>query len=241
MTDTQLTLKRLEKKYLLSAEQYARLWPELEAHLKPDVYFESVVRSIYYDSDSYDLIRSSISKPVYKEKLRLRSYGGAEGAVFVEVKKKFKGTVYKRRIQMGAGDAAAWLDEGRAPGDGQVVREINWLLQSRGPLKPKVFIVCDRRAYTARDNEELRITFDRSVRWRGTDLSFSAGDWGEELLKGGQILMEIKLPGAAPLWLAHLLSGCGVFPTGFSKYGVCYAENLLGELALPREEILATL
>jgi len=229
MTDTQLTLKRYEKKYLLSAAQLERLWPGLEPYLKPDRFFDSTVRSIYYDSPSYTLIRSSLGKPVYKEKLRLRSYGGADsdGAVFVELKKKFDGMVYKRRIQMAEAAAEQWLGGGPQPEDCQIVREINYLMRSRGPLSPRVFIVCDRLAYAARDGSELRITFDRSIRWRSAELHFSSGDHGEELLMPGQTLMEIKLPGSAPLWLARLLSECSVFPTGFSKYGTCYTQNLI--------------
>lgn len=235
MKDTQLTLKRYEKKYLLSAGQWEALWPQLEPHLKPDLFFESIVRSLYYDSDNFALIRSSIEKPVYKEKLRVRSYGGSstDGAVFVELKKKFQGTVYKRRIRTTEEDAERWLCGGHAPEDSQITREIDYLLKSRGPLSPKALIVCDRRAYAARDGSELRITFDRSIRWRGTELRFSAGDWGEELLEDGQRLMEIKMPGSAPLWLAQLLSKYSTFPTHFSKYGTCYSHHLIRAFSSP--------
>ena len=111
MGETRLSFKRYEKKYLLSREQYEKLFRALEDHIEPDQYFRSVVCSLYYDTDDYALIRHSIEAPVYKEKLRLRSYGvpGADDEVFIELKKKYKGMVYKRRVAMGAKDAAAYL------------------------------------------------------------------------------------------------------------------------------------
>ena len=64
----------------------------------------------------YRLIRASLEKPAYKEKLRLRSYGVTEpgGEVFLELKKKYKGIVYKRRITLPE-DAAGEFIAGRAP------------------------------------------------------------------------------------------------------------------------------
>ena len=166
---------------------------------------------------------------MYKEKLRLRSYGvpGPEGEVFVELKKKFRGVVYKRRVQLGAAEAEAYLAGRSHPaGDGQILREIDFFLQTH-PVSPKVFIACEREAWVDRDEPELRFTFDRNLRWRDTDLSLTAGSAGEPLLKQGEVLMEIKIPEAAPLWLAHLLSELEVFPTSFSKYGTCYRQDLL--------------
>jgi hypothetical protein len=231
MNETKLTFKRFEKKYLLSAEQYAALWERLASYLEPDEYPESTVCSIYYDTADYRLIRHSIEGPVYKEKLRLRSYGvpGPEDTVFVELKKKYKGVVYKRRVGMPEAEAAAWLDLGRAPAeDSQMIREISWFLQSVRPL-PRVFLACDRLAWRAKEEEELRITFDRDIRWREEELDLCAGDRGEPLLEPGQVLMEIKIPGAAPLWLARLLSELSLFPCSFSKYGTCYKDHILHE------------
>ena len=229
MKDTVFTFKRYEKKYLLSAEQYAALKEKLKDRLLPDLYFKSTVCSVYYDDESYSLIRHSLEKPVYKEKLRLRSYGvpGPGDAVFVELKKKYKGVVYKRRASVPAKRAEEWLaGEASAPEDNQISREIDFVLQNRR-LEPKAFIGCDRTAWVAADEPELRITFDENLRWRDHDLSLTAGDAGEPLLDNGQVLMEIKLPGAAPLWLAHLLSELELYPRSFSKYGTCYQKDLL--------------
>lgn len=231
MGETRLTFKRYEKKYLLSREQYEKLFRALEGHIEPDVYFRSTVCSLYYDTDDYALIRHSIEAPVYKEKLRLRSYGvpGEDDTVFIELKKKYKGMVYKRRLAMGAKDAAAYLaGEAPPPEHSQMTREIDWFLHENA-VSPKAFIACDRTAWVAGDDPELRITFDENLRWREHDLDLTHGSAGEPLTEPGCVLMEIKIPGTAPLWLAHLLSELALFPTGFSKYGTCYRDHILGE------------
>ena len=231
MEETKLTFKRYEKTYLLSAADYAALFARLEPYIEPDDYPESTVCSIYYDSDDYRLIRHSIDAPVYKEKLRLRSYNvpGDEDMVFVELKKKFKGIVYKRRVAMSEARAAAWLDGSGGPEeDSQMTREIDFFLRSYRPAA-RVYLACDRTAWRAREDHELRITFDRNIRWRQTELDLRAGSQGEPLLRDGQVLMEIKIPDAAPLWLARMLSELSLFPTTFSKYGVCYKEHILDD------------
>ena len=155
-----------------------------------------------------------------------------DGTVFVELKKKFKGVVYKRRAMMKAAEAAEYLAGRRpAPYDGQVVREIDWFLKTN-EVRPRVYIACDREAYRAIDDWELRITFDRNIRWRDTELELTAGSAGEPLLPEGSVLMEIKAPEAVPLWLAHVLSEERLFPARFSKYGTCYRENLLNGVLL---------
>ena len=228
MSRTKLTFKRYEKKYLLNAEKYAKLRQRLDGYIQPDEYFKSTVCSIYYDTADYALIRNSIDAPLYKEKLRLRSYNVPKenDVVFVELKEKFKELVYKRRIAMGAADALDYL-AGRigAPEDTQVSREIDWFLKMNS-VSPKVFLAADREAYAGVENNELRITFDRNIRWRDHDFDLTLGDFGKPVTKPGQVLMEIKMPESCPMWLARMLSECEIFPTGFSKYGECYKENL---------------
>ncbi len=221
----------MEKKYLLSGEQYEKLFAALKDHIEPDIYFRSTVCSLYYDTDDFALIRHSIEAPVYKEKLRLRSYGvpGGDDTVFIELKKKFKGMVYKRRLAMSAGAAAAYLaGEAPPPEDSQMTKEIDWFLR-QNRVRPKALIACDRTAWVAKDDHELRITFDENLRWREKDLDLTLGSAGEPLTEPGCVLMEIKIPGTAPLWLAHLLSELSLFPTSFSKYGTCYKNHLLRE------------
>ncbi|MBQ1576756.1 MAG: polyphosphate polymerase domain-containing protein [Oscillospiraceae bacterium] len=231
MGDTKLVFKRYEKKYLLSRGQYETLFRELRDHIVPDAYHRSTVCSIYYDTDDYELIRRSIEAPVYKEKLRLRSYGvpDDDGTVFIELKKKYKGMVYKRRVPMGAKAAMAYLAGEAGPTEcSQMTREIDWFLHEND-VKPKAFIACDRYAWVDKENPELRITFDENLRWRTDRLDLTLGSDGETLTEPGAVLMEIKIPGTAPLWLARLLSEQALFPTGFSKYGTCYKNHILSE------------
>lgn len=230
----QCSFERFEKKYLLTADKYEMLLKGMEPYMEPDEYGHYTICNIYYDTDNYELIRTSLEKPVYKEKLRMRSYGVPRdgGNVFVEIKKKFSGEVYKRRTAMEVSEAVGYLAGNVQASDEQIRHEIDWFLKSYQPV-PKVYIAYDREAYAGVENPELRITFDTNIRWRDTELDLRAGDYGAPLLDEGQILMEIKIPGTAPIWLSHLLSEAEVFPTSFSKYGTCYRNNLLGQEAVP--------
>lgn len=229
MSELQSCFKRYEKKYLLTPAQYDAVKRGMASRMKPDAHPNYTICNIYYDTKNYDLIRASLEKPVYKEKLRLRSYGvpGSQSPAFAELKKKYDGVVYKRRVTLPAMDAARWLS-GKRPGDGsQISREIEWFLQFYRP-EPKVYLAYDREAWAAADGGELRITFDTAIRVRSNDLDLRAGDHAVPLLSDGRILMEIKIPGAAPLWLARLLAENGIFPTSFSKYGSYYKEFVCG-------------
>lgn len=239
MKKTLFTFKRFEKKYLLSREQYAAFMAVAGEHLVPDAYHKSLVCTIYYDTDDFELIRRSIEGPNYKEKIRVRSYGvpDEDGTVFVELKRKYKGVVYKRRVQMTPPQAELWLSgEASAPDDTQITREIDWFLKMNSVV-PTVSICCDRIAWVDRDDPELRITFDESIRWRRDRLRLTEGDSGEELLENGFVLMELKIPDAAPLWLARLLSDEKIFPRTFSKYGTCYKTKIIKSAGYPAEDL----
>lgn len=225
--------ERYEKKYLLTAEQYMRLRESLSARMEEDSHGLHTIRSIYYDTPSFSLIRASLEKPVYKEKLRLRAYGrpGQDSTVFMELKKKFNGVVYKRRVPLKLWQLNQYLEEGRKPEEsGQIFQEIDWFLKRREP-EAKVFLAYDRLALSALDESDLRITFDFRVRCRQDRLFLDADDCGDEILKQGQCLMEIKLLGAIPLWLCRAFSHLHIKPTTFSKYGTYYQQNIcaLGE------------
>lgn len=223
-----LTFKRNEQKYLLDEEKYRLLFAQLNEHIEPDEYFSSTVSSVYYDTRDFSLIRRSIDAPIYKEKLRLRGYStpSQKDVVFVELKEKFKGLVYKRRIAMPADKARDYV-EGRCPAGeySQLSREIDWFLHTH-EVEPKVFLASDRQAYVATDDSRVRITFDRNIRWRDYELELALGSHGEPVLPPGQLLMELKIEETAPLWLAKILSQNKLYPTGFSKYGTCYRNNL---------------
>ena len=225
----QRCFQRYEKKYLLNPEQYQKIRAGLAPYMEADEHGRYTICNLYYDTPDFQLIRTSLDKPVYKEKLRMRSYGvPADGdSVFVELKKKYKGVVYKRRTALEAGEALDYLAGRCNPrAKDQICREIDWFLGRYHPA-PQVFIAYDREALAGLEDQVLRVTFDIDLRWRDTALDLRSGDGGERITSRDQILMEIKIPGSAPVWLSRLLSENSVFPTSFSKYGVCYRENLM--------------
>ena len=223
----QCSFKRYEKKYLLTPAQYEAMREGMESHMTPDKYSHYTICDVYYDTDNFLLIRTSLEKPIYKEKLRIRSYGVAENdsRVFVELKKKYGGVVCKRRVVMNAAHAVAYLSGSESSGDSQIHREIDWFMQTYRPT-PKVFIAYDREAYAGRENPDLRITFDTNLRGRTEHVDLRSGDDGQPILNENQILMEIKIPNAAPLWLARLLSENSIFSSSFYKYGAYYKQYI---------------
>ena len=225
----QTCFERYEKKYMLTTAQQQFLLNEMGPRMERDRYGQYTICNIYYDTDDFRLIRASLEKPIYKEKLRVRSYGvpQEDGKVFVELKKKFDGVVYKRRITTGIQNVEPFLS-GELPSEnfGQIGREIGYF-QSFYQTVPKVFIGYDRLAFAGIDDPQLRITFDTNLRWRDTDVNLRLGDHGAPIaLPCGDVLMEVKIPGTCPLWLSHLLSDAQAFPTSFSKYGACYRDEL---------------
>ena len=240
MSEIQSCFRRYENKYLLTLSQYEAMKKGMASYMLPDEYSNYTICNIYYDTPEWALIRTSLMKPVYKEKLRMRSYGCVNNTdnVFIEIKKKYDGVVYKRRVTMKASDAMRYL-QGAQNGDGsQISREIDWFLRYYQP-EPKVLIAYDREAYAAADGGELRITFDTALRARANDIDLRSGDHGVPLLGKEQVLMEIKIPASAPLWLAKLLSSNGIFPASFSKYGTYYQQFVLGgRPAVMKKEVL---
>lgn len=225
----QAVFKRYELKYLLSVEQKHIILEAMRRHTEPDEYGRTVIRNLYYDTDNYRLIRRSLEKPEYKEKLRVRSYSLAteESTVFVELKKKYHGVVYKRRISLPEREASAWL--GRcvsAPKVTQISREIDYFLNFYGEIKPRAFISYEREAYRELYGD-LRVTFDSDILFRQSDLSLKEDIYGEPILDGGLVLMELKCSGGLPLWMVRALSENRVYKTAFSKYGAAYEKLIL--------------
>ena len=229
---TQYSFQRIEKKYFISPAQMEALLNVMRRYMTADRYGEYAIGNIYCDTDNFRLIRASLEKPAYKEKLRVRSYGVPTEAdrVFVELKKKFDGVVYKRRITTEVPQVEPLLC-GSTEAKCQIGREIQWF-QRQNRTRPRVFIGYDRLAFAGQEDPQLRLTFDTNLRWRDTQLDLCMGDWGAPILQGEDILMELKLPEACPLWLTHALTEVGAFPTSFSKYGTCYKEHILKKEAL---------
>ena len=228
MGKVQKSFQRTEKKYLLQREEYEALRCQLAPYMEEDAYGLSLIMSLYYDTEDFDLIRRSLEKPAYKEKLRLRSYGVPRDndPVFLEIKKKCEGVVYERRVTLGAKEAADYLAGGEKPaGKGQIMEEIDWMRRRYAP-KPAAVISTDRLALFGKEDNALRVTFDFEPRGRMDDLDLRLGDRGEALLPAGMVLMELKVNGAAPLWLTDILSRGKLYPRSFSKYGTCYRRAL---------------
>ena len=227
----QTVFKRYELKFLLTTEQKARLLPEIEKHMSLDKYGRTLIKNLYFDTDTYRLIRRSLEKPAYKEKLRIRSYGNTnpDSTVFVELKKKYNGVVYKRRIPMEEQAAMAWLQgRGNAPGS-QIAEEIRYFAIYYETLHPTVFLSYEREAYYCKEGSDLRLTFDDNILCRQEALSLCAENYGTSLLDPGQVLMEVKCPGGIPLWLTSLLSREKLYKTSFSKYGTAYQTMIFSK------------
>ncbi|MGI6176916.1 MAG: polyphosphate polymerase domain-containing protein [Eubacterium sp.] len=221
--------KRHEIKYLLTNEQLEKFESIIGEYLEPDPHGGSKVLSVYYDTPNFRLIRRSLEKPPYKEKLRVRSYGTAtdESIVFLELKKKYKGTVYKRRIELSDRDAEMYMS-GKAPlpQKSQIGREIDYFRQFYGTLVPQVYIDCDRRAYFSKDDPNLRVTFDQNIEYRTDNVSLKNAPGGRKILPDGVTLLEIKAANAVPLWMVEAINECRLRKTSFSKYGTAYIQLL---------------
>ena len=229
MPSFKTVFKRYEKKYVITAEQREKVLSLLGDRIVPDAYGESTVCNIYFDTPDYRMIRHSIEKGVFKEKIRIRSYGvpSAESSVFLEIKRKCKGVVYKRREIMSYGDAVDILCRGKkTSSNSQFLNEIEYMKNFYGFIRPVISIFFDRTAYFAADDDELRITFDNNIRFRNHDLDLSKGDFGKVIFGKDKAIMEIKCIGAMPLWLTGLLDELKIYPSSFSKYGNSYIDMI---------------
>jgi len=216
--------RRTEKKYLLNEEQYNNLFNKIEPFLEKDKYFKSTICNIYYDTCNSDLILSSMEKPVYKEKIRLRSYKvpNVNSEVFLEIKKKYKEVVGKRRIEIKLKDFYDYYNLKKIPDvNKQIMEEIDYCFNKYN-LVPSLFIGYDRLSYYSKDNKSLRITIDTNIRSRTEDLSLELGDSGHLLFKEKKYLMEIKVLGSFPMWFVNVMSELKIYPVSFSKYGKIY-------------------
>lgn len=229
----QSVFQRYEIKYILKRDQKARIVAAMMPYMAPDQYGRTTIRNVYFDTPNYRLIRHSMEKPVYKEKLRIRSYQQARpgSQVFVELKKKYKGIVYKRRLSLPEQDAVDWMAGSQPPSeDSQIRREIDYFLRYYGALRPTVFLSYERQAWYCRDGGDFRVTFDDNILCRRTDLSLESAVGGAPILDEGLVLMEIKCSGGIPLWMTALLREEKLYKTSFSKYGTAYQTLIYPEI-----------
>ena len=223
--------ERYELKYFLTAHQKKILLNEMEGRLNLDRYGRTTIRNIYYDTDSFRLIRDSLDHPVYKEKLRVRSYQRADigDMVFVEIKKQFEDVVYKRRVAMPRLAAERWIDsKGSLPFSSQITSEIDYFLEFYEGIEAKVFLSYEREAYAGIKDPDFRLTLDENILARDSELNLGSDIWGTPLLPPGTTLMEVKIAGSMPLWMAKFLSENSISKFTYSKYGTYYRDYLAG-------------
>lgn len=227
------TFKRHEMKFLLNKSQFDALIPRLLEYMNPDKYCGNgkkySIYNIYYDTADNHLIRTSLSKPYYKEKLRLRSYTSPtslDEKVFLELKRKTGGIVHKRRATMTLQEAYEFVQSGKRPMtkgymNEQVVNEISHFL-SYNKVSPAAYISYSRMAFFGKADKDFRVTFDCDIKTRRNNLQLEKGSFGDQLLEKGQYLLEVKISQAVPLWLSNILSELKIYKTSFSKYGTEY-------------------
>lgn len=228
----QTVFKRYELKYMLSPEQKNRILKTMSSYMELDKYGRTTIRNSYFDTDNYRLIRRSIEKPVYKEKLRVRSYTQAtdDSTVFVELKKKYDDVVFKRRIALRRQDALGWLYREQAcPVNTQISREIDYFIGFYETLTPKIFLSYEREAFFEKNGGDFRVTFDDNILFRQTEIDLCSPVYGTEILGANKILMEIKCSGGIPLWMVEILSKERIYKTSFSKYGAAYCLHIYPE------------
>lgn len=232
---------RYEKKYLLNRQQFEAVLDKISNYMVIDHYNKDnqfyKISNIYYDTINNDIIRTCIDKPIYKEKLRIRSYGipSLEDNVFVEIKKKYDGIVYKRRTEMKLKDAYNYLDgkvsttyiiQNNSKINHQMLGEIDYF-KNFYKIVPKVYLSYDRLAYFEKNDGDFRITFDTNITTRREDTRLEDGSFGEQLLPEDMYLMEIKINRAVPLWFVKIMSDFNIYPISFSKYGTEYKKYII--------------
>ena len=222
-------MKRYELKYLLSGAQTELLRERLQGHMEIDEYGKTSIASLYYDTPTYQLSRQSVEKPLFKEKIRLRSYGLAteESPVFLELKRKAYDIVYKRRVQTTIPLVHKFFSgEGDICAPGQINREITTFRDYYKTLVPACLIIYDRTAYFE-PGGDLRLTIDEDPRYRVKDLTLTRSMEGISLLPEGWTILEVKVQEAMPLWLCEILSEGRIYKGSFSKYGEAYRQQLV--------------
>ena len=222
---------RTEYKYILTKAQTDYFENAIAGHVQADAFGLTSIRSLYYDTPNYRLIRTSLEKPAFKEKIRLRSYGLPTpfSPVFLELKRKAQGIVYKRRIETTIEEAKSFFETGRAFADTQIAREIAYFRDFYGNLRPSCLIVYERTAYTAPEHA-LRVTIDRAPRYNFDEPSLTNPSGGIPLLAMGECILEIKTLDAIPLWLSHVLDEGKIRKTSFSKYGEAFTQTIIKEI-----------
>lgn len=219
--------RRVEEKYFLSKEQAYNLLKEINTYIEKDKYYKSNILNIYFDNNNDEILIRSGDKPIYKDKIRLRSYSTPtlKDDVFLEIKSKYNGVTGKRRIRMKLSEFYNYINNNEIKNT-QIMNEIDYLFKYYD-LKPSYFVGYDRLSYKGKDNEGLRITLDSNLRSRTSNLNLEQGDYGDLFFDDDRLIMEIKTLNSMPLWLTSTLSKFKIYPISFSKVGEIYKKEMV--------------
>ena len=238
------SIRRVEKKYLITRSEKATLLKALKKQLVHDEYYKEEILSLYLDTDNFDLAIKTIDRPEFREKVRVRAYNVPKRStrIFFEVKTKLATNKTKignkRRLIIPLKDFYSYMNTGKNleqiaasasnnnPQQIQVAKELDYLIKHYN-LRPKIIIVSNRTAFSGKNDPTFRLTFDENLRFRTTDLKLEKGSSGEKYFpstpdpKRG-IIMEAKTINAMPPWFVDEISRLKIYPTRFSKYGKIY-------------------
>ncbi len=230
---------RYELKFILDKSMAQEMIQALKGHVMLDQYGDGEgfyrIINLYYDTEDHLFFHETVNRQEFRQKLRLRAYNkvSIDTPVFLEIKKKYDGVVYKRRTMLTLQDAYAFLAKGQEQQDYsvydasnvQILGEVAFLKRFYS-LAPKVVVSYDRQAFLGIKENDLRITFDSNLRKRESDLKLESGPWGELFMDASSYILEIKVNGRIPLWLAQILSGFQCWRQGYSKYTSSYNAEL---------------
>lgn len=224
--------RRVEKKYIINSQQYLNLLPEILKYMEEDQYGKSVICNIYFDTENYDLIRRSIEKTFFKEKVRLRSYNtpNMDSNVYLEIKRKINNVVGKRRIKISLQDFYNFISKSNSLTNvnAQIKRELDYIFDYY-KLEPKMYISYERVALYQKENRDFRVTFDSNILARTYDLKLELGNYGVNILDRNNYIMEIKTLGTIPMWFVKLINELRIKPGKFSKYGESYKKLIISD------------
>ena len=218
---------RVEQKYILTKEEYKQLFSKINNYLEKDKYYQSKICNLYFDNDNNDFIINSLEKPIFKEKVRLRSYSvpNLNDIVYLELKGKYDGVVFKRRVDIKLKDFNYYMKSGiiKEEYNNQIMKEIDYVIKKFN-IYPKLYIGYDRLSYYDKNNINFRVTFDFNLRSREDELKLELGDNGN-LYNKDLVIMEVKSLQSIPLWFTKILSNMKIYPSSFSKYGEIYINK----------------
>lgn len=222
---TETTAKRVEKKYIIQNDVLKDLLKDLEPYLVADKYKHSTITNLYFDTDDYEIIRRSIAATNFKEKFRIRSYSPEpvlDSQVFMEIKSKNDGVVYKERFQTTLFSAINFLNGVEDIEDKAFADNMEIFMGKYPTMKPKMYIYYDRLSMKAKDSNKVRLTVDSNLTYRDINLDDLTNKSGKALLDSNYSIVEIKLNQEMPEWLEEVLENHQIEKGSFSKYGTAY-------------------